>query len=80
MERKSVFVGTVLAVLAPGTGLIYAGRIGWAVVFFLVACLAALMVFSGVFAIVGLPLWFVTMVGSGIGTVMAVKSYNRRLV
>jgi hypothetical protein len=80
MERKSVFVGTVLAVLVPGTGLIYAGRTGWGVVFLLAACLAVLLIFTGFLAIAGIPLWFVTMVGSGIGTVMAVKSYNRRLV
>lgn len=79
MGKKNLFLAILLNII-PGVGLIYAGKAGLGI-FFLVAWVISFALFlTGIFAIFGIPLWFVATIGSVIFVFPAVKRHNAGII
>jgi TM2 domain-containing membrane protein YozV len=79
MERKSMFLALVLALILPGVGLVYVGQIGWGVFFIVIAGFSLLLIMTGLLIIIGVPLAIFSAIASVFATFFAAKAYNRRL-
>ena len=79
MERKSMFLAILLALIIPGVGLIYVGQTGWGIFCLATAGASWLMMMTGLLFIFGLPLAIFVACVSVWGTFFAVRAYNRKL-
>lgn len=78
MGRKSLFLAWVLNVV-PGVGLIYVGRQWVGIFLIMVAAIFLLLIFTGIGAIVGLPLYLITSVIACIASVVIASKNNKSL-
>ena len=78
MERKSLFLAWVLNVV-PGVGLIYVGRQWLGIFLIMVAAIFLLLIFTGIGAIIGLPLYLIISLIACITSVVIASNHNKSL-
>ena len=78
MERKSILLTLILSCI-PGLALVYAEKKEDAMLFAVTGCLGLMFGLTGVLTIIGLPIWFIATVASGVSAVQTVITYNRQI-
>ena len=78
MERKSLFLAWILNVV-PGVGLIYVGKKWPGIFVIMIAGVFLTLCMTGIGAIVGLPLYFMTAIIACISSAVLASKYNKAL-
>ena len=74
MTKKSFLLAMILQII-PGLGLIYTEKKVIGIIFFLVTIFGLLLCFTGILAIIGLPVFVFAEFTGGVATVWSVIKY-----